>query len=168
MSLASVGTADDYEVRILAGIDSRANLLDMLLHGDDLLASHVAAALGHDLILEHYAGGTRVLHFLYGAHDVQYVAVAVVGVGYNGNVGNGADVTQLRDHLRHGHQSNVRTGHGDGSSQIAAHGDGLEAGALSDNGAQRVIGACGEEGLAGVEHLSKHFCGLHVFTLLFK
>src|SRR5436190_17118225 len=76
--LAGVRAGDDEEVAIAAGLGGGADLGRVLLGRDHLLALEVTALLGPDLILEEYAGRTRVLEVADRANHVDRVAVAGV------------------------------------------------------------------------------------------
>ena len=67
--------------RRAARLDRGAHLLDHLARVDHVLAVHVAAALGRDLVLDVQRGDPGRLVLAHRAHDVERVAVAVVGVG---------------------------------------------------------------------------------------
>ena len=72
-----------------------------------LLARHVAALLGPDLVLEEDPGGAGVLQVADGAHHVDGVSVARVGVDDHRRVGDAADRAGGLDHLGLGEEAEV-------------------------------------------------------------
>ena len=78
---ARVGAGDDQQLAVAARLDRGAHLLDHLGRVDHLLALHVAAALRRDLVLDVQRGDAGRGVLAHRAHDVERVAVAVVGVG---------------------------------------------------------------------------------------
>lgn len=90
-----VGTGHDHHVA-LAGINGGLDLADHLFHGNDLTAGHVAALLGHDLVLELNDGDAGLLILADGALHVDSVAEAGVGVGDDEGVAAASTVLEAR------------------------------------------------------------------------
>jgi hypothetical protein len=64
----------------------------------------MSALFGKDLILDVNGGNTASFELTYGADDVEFIAVARVGIGNNGNVDRTGDAPGVFDHLAHGQQ----------------------------------------------------------------
>ena len=111
---ARVGAADDHEVVVFAGVDGRAELLDLLLGGNDALALEVAALLGPLLVLEDDAGDARAHALANGAHHVERVAVAGVHVRDERHVDGSDDGAHAVEHLGRREQAVVRCAEGGG------------------------------------------------------
>src|SRR5262249_43936572 len=93
--------------------------------------------------------------------DADRVAVTIVGVGDHRD-GNGVgDVARVEMHLRHGREPRVRQPEQRKRRAVARHVDGRESGRLENPGAQRVVAAGNEEGLAGAEKLPQLRRGAH-------
>ena len=75
-----------------------AHLADALLQRDDgrLL---FAVGAGQDGVFDHQAGDARGLQFLHGAHDIQRVAVAVIGVDHQRQLAGAVDAVRLGGEL---------------------------------------------------------------------
>ena len=116
-----VGARLDDEVRITARLLRGEDLLDHLLGRDDLLALHVAAALGPDLVLEHHAGHARVLERAHRVVDVDGVAVAGVGIGEQCEIGAAREYAHRGEVVLETHQADV--GHAEPRLAEAAAGD---------------------------------------------
>jgi hypothetical protein len=104
---ARVRASDDQEVGRAPGGHRSRQLGNHLGRGKHLLALHMAALLGHDLVLEvdrRHAGRLVLAH---GADHVDRVAVAGIGVRHHGNIHGLDDPPGVVDHLGHRHQSHV-------------------------------------------------------------
>ena len=128
-----------------ARLDGGPQLADHLVGADQQLAAHVPALLGHDLVLELDPGDAGLLVELHGADDVDRVAVAGVGVGDDRDVDGGDDPAGVVDHLRARQQTHVGAADQRGRRPEAGHVDRVEAGLLDQPGAQRVVGARGDQ-----------------------
>ena len=71
-------------------------LASMSSAGNDLLARHVAAALGPGLVLEEHRARAHALVGLHGVHGVLDVAIAVVDVDQDRHVAGRDDVANRR------------------------------------------------------------------------
>ena len=80
MHVARIGARQDEGVGFHLALCGRADLRLHLGRGDDVLAGHVAAALGRHLILEHDRRDAQPLVTVQHVHDVLDVAIAVVAV----------------------------------------------------------------------------------------
>jgi hypothetical protein len=91
----------------------------------------VAAALGGDLVLDVQCGGPAQRVLPHGAHGVELVAVARVGVGDDRDRDRAGDAAEVVGHLGHGHQPVVgEAEHRRGAR--AGQVDGREAGLLDE------------------------------------
>ena len=105
---AGVRAGDDEEVRAAPRRDGGGHLGRHLAGSDELLALHVPALLGHDLVLEMDRGHPGGLVLADGADDVERIAVARVGVGITGMSTACGDPPGVVDHLRQRQQPHVR------------------------------------------------------------
>ena len=119
------------------------------------LPVHVAAALGRHLVLDVQRGdaGRRVL--AHRAHDVERVAVAVVGVGDHRHADGLHEPPRVVGHLGEREQPDVGAPEQRRRRAEAGHVDGREAGALDEPRRQRVVGAGREHRLGPGEQLTE-------------
>ena len=151
-----VGTGHDHHVA-LAGINGGLDLADHLFHGNDLTAGHVAALLGHDLVLELNDGDAGLLILADGALHVDGVAEAGVGVGDDeGVAGSFHGVGSAHDHFAHGHQADVGLAEVGGALAVAGHVHGVEAEVSNDLRGESVVAAGGDDELFLFKELA-HF-----------
>lgn len=80
----------------------------MFFGSDDLLAVHMPAAFGLHLIFKKDAGGAGLFVFLFGADDVESIAVTGVAVADYRNICRIADLFEGSCHFREGQESYVR------------------------------------------------------------
>src|SRR6266436_239070 len=158
-----VGAGDEHEVRVEIATDGvgRATLAHRLLDGDHATPRHVTASLGNSLVLEVDARHPRLDVLPHGADDPDGVAVAVVGVGNDGHGHRIGDVARVQVHLRHGGEPGVGQAEEGQRRAVSRHVHGGKTHGLEDLGAQRVVAARNEEGLAGTEELSQLRRGAH-------
>src|SRR5581483_10791697 len=97
--LARVGARDDEKIIVFSGLHGSAQFFQLLIERDNLLALHMAAALGPVLVLEKHAGGAGPDQILYRAHDVDRIAVAGVSVDDDRRVGHSTDTLRRGDHF---------------------------------------------------------------------
>ncbi len=120
--------------------------------GDHLLAGDVPALLGCHLIFEMQAGHARSLVFPHGAHHVEDVAIARVGIGDERQRDAGSEMAGMGGHLRHGGEAEV------GPAQVGAGGTGpghvdrRETGGLDQPRRKAVVGAGGDDDAWGLKH----------------
>src|SRR6185503_21277390 len=95
---ARIAARDQHEVRVELAPHAvgRADLADHLLQRYHLLAGYVAAALGRDLVLDVDGGGAGAHEFLHGAHDIDGVAEAGIGIGDDRDLHGARDVARGR------------------------------------------------------------------------
>ena len=128
------------EIAVAAGRGGGADLRQPILARHDLLVVEMAAFLRKALVLDMDAGDAARLVFAHGAHDVELVAVAGIGVGDHRQLDRGGDAAGVVDHLRHRDQAEIgiaerRRGAG------AGHVDAVEPGLRDQLRGDAVIGA---------------------------
>ena len=155
-----VGAGDDEEVAAPAGLDRRADLVDVVVAGDHLLAAHVAALLRPDLVLQEAAGRAGGDQLVDGAVDVERIAVAGVGVDDDRDRDAHADPPGAVDHLGLGQQAHVGLADGGGGDRVAGDEGHREADALGDPRRERVEDA-GEGDRADFVEDATDSCGGH-------
>ncbi|MCY1172748.1 hypothetical protein D9M73_128910 [compost metagenome] len=102
-----VGAGDDRHFLIAAGFQRRADLADTF--GDrDQVGGFAAELRGQQGVFDGQRGDAGPLEFDDGAHDVERVAVAVVGVGNHRQLGDTADASGLFSEFAEGDQGKVR------------------------------------------------------------
>ena len=104
---ARVGAGHNHEVGIDARVHSGVNLADHLLHRDNLAADHMAALLGHHLILKLDHSHARLFILANGAHDIDGVSKSGVRVRDHGHAAAFHQVGRTGDHLAHRHKPHV-------------------------------------------------------------
>ena len=100
----------------------------------------MAAFFREALVLNMNAGDSGSLVFAYGAHGVEFVAIAGVGVGDNRETDRRGDAAAIRDHLRHRDEPEIGIAQGRGRTR-AGHVDRFEAGPFDEPRRDAVIGA---------------------------
>ncbi|MNS69182.1 hypothetical protein D3C72_1024880 [compost metagenome] len=101
-----MGAGDDCHFRIAAGFERRADLADAF--GDrDQVGGFTAELRGQQGVFDGQRSHARTFEFDDGAHDVERVAVAVVGVGNHRQLGDTADAGGLFSELAEGDQGKV-------------------------------------------------------------
>ncbi|MNK96921.1 hypothetical protein D3C87_1172320 [compost metagenome] len=102
-----VGAGDDCHFRIAAGFQRRADLADAL--GDrDQVGGFTAELRRQQGIFDGQGRDASAFQFDDGAHHIQCVAVAVVGVGNDRQLGDTADAGGLLGEFAEGDQGKVR------------------------------------------------------------
>ena len=104
---ARVGAGDDQEVLVAAGGGRGADLGDVVLARDDLLAFEMAAFLREFLILDVNPGNAAALEFANRAKDIELVAVAGIGIGDDGQLDGGGDPPGIGHHLGHRDEAKI-------------------------------------------------------------
>src|SRR2546426_12824557 len=103
MHSIGIGPCDNYEVRVLPGINGGTYLLDHLVFGNDLLALHVATFLGPNLVLDVDSSHACSLKLADGALHIDRVAIASIGIGDERTIANnGGKGSSAAHHLAHG------------------------------------------------------------------
>jgi len=102
-----VGARDDEEIGAAARGHRGAQLRRHGVGVDDVLARHVAAALGRPLVLHEDRRHAHGLVAGDGARDVLGVAIAVVAVDQHRQARRGHDVADAGAHLAEGHQPDI-------------------------------------------------------------
>ena len=155
-----IGPGNDHGIGVLSGMDGGANFGDHFFFCDDLLAFHMAAAFGHDLVFQLDAGNTGHFVFRDGADDIQSVAVAIVSVGDNGNFGTGADIFGGFCHFLHGNQANIWTAQYTGGDAVAGHIHCGKTGFFNQPCRPSIIGTRSHDNLASIQQFSEflRFC----------
>ena len=156
-----VGAGDDDEVRVqpIPRVDGRPILSDGLILADDHLTRDVTAALGEDLVLDVDAGHAAAHVLLHRPDRRERVAVAVVGVGDDGNLDGAGDHGADAGDLGLGEEAHVGPAVGQGH-RIAAQVDGLDAHPLGDLSVERRVDAAGEQIGLGAEQVAKRSAGI--------
>ena len=147
---ARVGAGDDEEVRALARGDRGGHLGRHLAGADELLALHVPALLGHDLVLEMDGGDAGRLVLVDRADHVERIAVSRVGVRDHRDPDRLCDPPRVVNHLREGEQSNVGPAQPPRGGPEPGHIDRGKARLLDEPRAERVIAAGRQHHVAGV------------------
>ena len=137
---ARIGARDDQEVRIVAAGGGGADLREPVLARHDFLVIQMAAALWRDLILDVDARDTGALVVPHRAHDIEFVAVAGVGVGDDRNLHRARHAGGVGDHLGLGEQAEIRIAVRDGRAG-AGHVDRGKSSLRDELRGQPVIGA---------------------------
>ncbi len=145
-----VGARHDQGLARVAGIHRGADFSAHLGGRDQRLAVEMAAALGKVLVLELDRGGAGALELAHGAHDVERIAVAGVGIDHEMRIDAVADQRQRLRHLGHGDEADVgpaEPGVGDrGAGDIERR----EARLRGDQRGERIVHAGRhDDGLAG-------------------
>ena len=159
---AGVGAGHNHEVGVHAGIHGGLDFAHHFLHGDNLAAHHVAALLGHHLILQLDDGHAGLLVLADGADDVDGVAEAGVGVGDDGHAGGLHHVGGTHDHLAHAHQAHVGLAQVAGGLAVAGHIDGVKAQLADDLAGEHVVGAGGDDGLLAGKEFAHLLRSVHI------
>jgi len=114
--------------------------------GMTLLACHMAAALGPELILDDHTLDPGGLELPDGADHVDGTAIAGVCIGDDRDADRLGDVSGRGDHLGLCEQAEVGLGHERCRGGVARDNHHLETDQLGDPGAQGIIGAGDEDG----------------------
>src|SRR5437764_4350086 len=103
MHSVGIGPCDNHEVGVLPGINGGAYLLDHLVFSNDLLALHVAAFLGPDLVLDVDSSHACPLKLADGALHIDRVTIASIGIGDERSIANDSSKgCSTAHHLAHG------------------------------------------------------------------
>src|SRR5258708_5182226 len=86
---------------LVSGGGRGADLCDVVLLRDDLLAFEMAAFLRKFLILDVNPGNAAALEFAHRAKDIELVAVAGIGIGDDGQLDGGGNASGIGHHLGH-------------------------------------------------------------------
>ena len=130
MGAAGVGAADDHEVVVAARVGGGADLLGVLLGGNDALALEVAALLRPLLIFEDDPRHPGLHALAHRARDVERVAVPRVHVGHERHIDRRDDGAHAVEHLGGGEQAVVGCAEGGRGEAEPGREQGVEAGAL--------------------------------------
>jgi hypothetical protein len=152
---ARVGAGDDHEVVRAARLDRGPHLLDHLICRDHVLARQMPAALRRHLVLEMERRHPGRLVLADCAHDVERVAVAVVGVGDHGDADGLHETAGVVDHLAERQQPDVGASQERRRGAVAGHVHGFEARLLDQPRRQRVVGAGRDDGVRACEQLAE-------------
>ena len=102
-----IGACNDDEIRIASCVTGGADLAGGLFERDHLLASDVAAAFRADLVFDVDGGDTGVFKIAHGAHDVNGIAVAGIGVRDHRDADRARDVAGVGRHLLAGDEADI-------------------------------------------------------------
>ena len=116
---ARVGARDDDEIGIGARRQRGFEFSFHLRQWDDFFAVEMAAALGRDLVLDMNGSDANAFELTHGAHQIDGIAVAGVGIGDHRNFHHRDDLRCPFDGFRHAHQANVRDAHAPGDRAAA-------------------------------------------------
>ena len=158
---AGVSAGHDHEVGIHAGVHRGLDLAHHLLHGDDLTAHHVAALLGHDLVLQLNDGHAGLLILPNGAHYIDGVAETGVRIGDHGDAGALHHVGGPGHHLAHGHEAHVGLAQMAGGLAVAGHIHRVKAQAADDLSGKHIMGSGRHNGLLGSKELPDLLRSVH-------
>src|SRR5262249_52341596 len=146
---------------------------DLGLHDfrrNDLLAGHMAAALGPSLVLEKDRARTHALVGLNGVHGVLDVAVTIVDIDQNRHVASRDDVADRCRDVGEALEADVGTAIARTGDREAADEHGVESSLLDQQRAQRIVGAGNDEQSplrdGSVERLAKTSSTAHGGLLL--
>ena len=162
---AGIGAGHDDHRLVLAGIEGRLQLGDHLGCGDHLLALHMAAALGRDLILDEQGGDAGALIGAHGAGDIGRPAIAGIGIGQQRQLGRIAEPGIELRHLAHAELGHIGLADQARGGAIAAAGRGLEAGPLDQLQGERVMGARQDQNLRRFNQLAEEGRAAHRTSL---
>src|SRR5262245_29757916 len=112
---------------------------------NDLLAGHMAAALGPSLVLEKDRARTHAFVGLNGVHGVLDVAVTVVDIDQNGHIAGRDDVAHRRRDVGEALEADIGHAIARAGDREAADEHGVESGSLDQQRAQRIVGAGNDE-----------------------
>jgi len=134
-----IGAGDDHEIGAAARRGGGTDLGQPILARHDLLVVEMAAFLREALVLDMDAGDPDGLVFAHGAHDVQFVAVAGIGIGDDRQSDRSRDPAGIGHHLRHRHQAEIGIAeHRRGAG--AGHVDRVGPGTLDEPRRDAIIG----------------------------
>jgi hypothetical protein len=155
-----VGARHDHQIRVPSGVQGRLELLQEVPGRHYVLAGHVAAALGKDLVLNEQPGDPGLLEAPHHARHIGGVAETGVAVDEDRQAGRLDDPAVVVGHLGHGELGGVRRSQERGGGAVAAAGHGLETGGLDDPGDQGVVGHGHDQDLRRLDQLAESRGGL--------
>ena len=139
---SAVSAGDDHDIRVAPGSHGSTDFGDELVLPDHLFARQVAAALGRDLVLQMQPRHSGALVFADGAGDVQFVAIAGVGISDQRQVDRAGDDGGIARHLRQRQQSQIGIAAREAGAR-SRHVRGREPGLLHQPGGDAVINTGG-------------------------
>ncbi len=145
------GIDDDVGAQARRAIHHGPNLARHLFGGNHLLAFHVAAALGEDLVFDVDAGDAHFDQPFGDGGGIDGVAAAGIDIGHHGNRHGAHDVAGDVEDLFHVHQSDIRLAEQAPGKSEAADLDGLKPRAFDDFGAQRVMAPRHHQGFPALQ-----------------
>ena len=165
-----VRAGNDHRIGILPGIDGGAYFCHHLLFGDDLLALHMAAALGHDLILKLYTGYAGLFKQFYRAYYIKVIAISSVAVCNDGKVCRFTYVSGLFSHLCLRKESHIRQAQSRIGNACACHIKRFKAYCFGCDGGESIIDAGEHQDslvLKDFLQFPSHFLSPHIMNLRF-
>ncbi len=118
----------------------------------------MTAALGGHLILDVQSGNAAHLVLAHGARHIQFIPVAGVGIGDQGQLHRARQYAGALGHLAHREEPVVREA-ACGRCAGAGHIYGVEAGLLDHFGRHAIVGAGRNEDLRAQKKFAKPVCG---------
>src|SRR5690606_21508292 len=150
---------DDDEAVVAPRQAGRLDLLHHFFQGDHILARHVAAALGADLVLDVDAGDAGFLEHAYGMEHIHRIAVARIGVGGQRDIYRTRQHAAMIDVFGQAHYAdvgNAEQGVGQGGPAGARR---LEPRGLHQPQAVAVVDAWRDNEFSGVEQIPEFLGG---------
>jgi len=151
---AGIGSGDDREVTVGARTGGSADLCHVILAQNNLLALKVAAFLREFLVFDMNPGDAAALELANGAIDVEFVAVAGIGIGDDGEFDRCSDAPGIGDHLGHRDEAEIGVAQYRRSAG-AGHVDGGNPCLFDELGGDAVIGSGRHHHSISVQQLSK-------------
>lgn len=146
--------ADDGHFRVDSRLQRRTDLANRLEHADEV--GGAATEFGRQQgVLDGQRGNPGALQFGDGAHHVQRIAVAMIGVGQHRQLGDTADTRGLLDELAQSDEVEVRRGEDLQRGHRAAEDAHFETEVGGDARGHRVEHRGGVEAAVGVQQLAK-------------
>ena len=145
------GGNDELRLQAIAGCRGGADLGHVLLHGDDALAPHMAAALGPGLVLEDHPRRPHLDQRLHHVNNIQGAAEAGVAVDDHADRHRAADPPGHVENFALGQQTEIRFAQMAGAHRVAAEHHGMKTGALGEFRAEDVPDPCRDHDLRGLD-----------------
>ena len=136
-----IGPCNNHEVGVLPGINGGAYFLDHLVKGNNLLALHMAAFLGPELVLDVNGGHSCSLILADRATHIDRVAIACIGISDERSIANnGSEGCGPAHHLAHGQEADIGLTEHTGRCAEAGHVHGRKSCLSNEACAKGIVG----------------------------
>ena len=162
---AGIRAGHDDHGLVIARIEGGLQLGHHLGGRDHLLALHMAAALGRDLVLDEEGGDPSALIGAHGAGNIGRPSIAGISIGQQRQLGAIAKPGIELGHLAHAELGDVRLADQARRRAIAAGRGGLESGPLDQLQGERVMGAGQDQNLGRFNELAEEGRSAHAPSL---